>query len=92
MINVKNTIGGLIGACVSAVGMAISTEQLESIVSMICSITGVLITLVVCIIIPVIKWWNKAKIDGKIDNEELDELGQIIQKGEDDLNNKKKGE
>ena len=92
MINVKNTIGGLIGATISAVGLAVSSETLDHIVSIICSILGVLITLIVCIIIPVIKWWRKAKEDGKIDNEELDELGQILQSGEDDLNNKKKGE
>lgn len=91
MINIKNAIAGTIGTALSLVGVGISADKLDHIVSIVCAITGLLITIVVSFAIPLIKWWRKSSADGKIDNEELDELGQIIQKGEDDLN-KKKGE
>lgn len=92
MINVKNTIAGLIGSALSLVGVGISTDKLDHIVSIICAVIGLLITITISVIIPFAKWWKKAKKDGKIDEEELDELSTILKDGKENIENKKKGE
>ena len=35
-------------------------------------------------------WWREAKKDGKIDADEIDELGKIIDETKDDMEGKKK--
>lgn len=56
------------------------TEQLFKIIQLVISI----ICSIILIIINVWKWWNNAKKDGKIDNDELDQLANIIKRDGDD--------
>lgn len=90
-INVKSLIGGGVGIITSLTGMVISTSQLAEIVSIITSIGGFIIVLLTAIIIPIIRWWIKAKKDGKIDDEEIIELTDTIENGVDKVNSKNKG-
>ena len=59
-------------------------NELFELIQLIVSIIGTLIILA----INVWKWWNDAKKDGKIDNEELDQLQNILKDGK---NNGKDG-
>lgn len=77
----NKTIVGLIGSAISSMGLVISTEQLEQIISIICSVIGVIIVIVSSIVIPLIQWHKKAKEDGKISKEELEEAKEIVSKG-----------
>ena len=89
----KALLSGL-GNVISIVGVTLTPQ--EHITAIICMIVGLLITITCSIIIPVVKWWNKAKKDGKIDNNEVEELGDILQDGgekiKETLDDKKKGD
>lgn len=78
-------VGGIFGTAISATGYAISTEQIEQIVSIICSVVGVLIVIITSLLIPFIKWLSKAKKDGKITPEELEEGKEIISNGVEEI-------
>ena len=89
----RKSLGGLIGTALSFVGMGISTEQLEQIISIICSVVGVIIVVITSIIIPLVKWHKQAKADGEISKEEIEDAKKIITGGLDDIKdeiNKKK--
>lgn len=81
---------GFVGAFISSVGVFANVGEVESIVSIICSIVGLLITLTAVVIIPVVKWWIKAKEDGKITKEELEELEETLKDSQDKLDSNKK--
>ena len=81
MINKEGLIGGVIGTALSSAGAGISLEQMDRILSIVCSAVGVIITIVSCLIIPLIRWYKKAKEDGKISKEELEEGKEIINNG-----------
>lgn len=71
-------IGGLTGSLVSASGACISINEVGMLINIIVAVLGALITIVTSIIIPLIQWRKKAKEDGKVDDEELKELGELI--------------
>ena len=89
----KKLVSSAFGNVLSILGVVLTQEQLESVESItaiICMILGLLITIISSIIIPLAKWWKKAKADGKITNEEIKEGIEIIQDGLDDLKDKTK--
>ena len=88
-MKVKEFILGLIGTGMSSVGAIVDVNQVLSIISTIITIVGGIITLIV---IPLITWWKKAKEDGKITKEEIDEATQIIKDGTEGLKDKKEKE
>ena len=88
----KKLISSAFGNVLSIIGVALTQEQLESVESItaiICMVVGLLITIVSSIIIPLIKWWKKAKADGKITDEEIQEGVEIIENGVNELKDKK---
>ena len=78
-------IGGLFGTTLSASSLALSSEELDHIVSIVCAVLGVIIVLITSVIIPLVQWHKKAKADGKITKEELEEAGKIISNGVEDV-------
>lgn len=77
----KKLVGSVVGNVLSIFGVSLADSQLdklESITSIVCSIVGVSITIIFAVIIPAIKWWKKAKEDGKIDEEEKKEGKNIF--------------
>lgn len=80
-------LGGVIGSGVSASSVALSSAEVDHIVSIVCAIIGVIITLVSCLLIPLIKWYKKAKEDGKISKEELEEGKEIVSNGIEEVKN-----
>lgn len=79
----KKYIGSLLGNVLSMIGVALTPEQIENtehVMSIICMVLGLLITIITAVIIPLIKWWKEAKKDGKIDDEEKEEGKNIFLK------------
>ena len=71
-------IGGAIGTTLSAVGTATQTNQILQTISLIITIIGALISMV---IIPILNWYIKAKADGKITKDEIKEGIEIASDG-----------
>ena len=88
-MKIREFILGLIGTGMSSVGAIVDVNQVLSIISTIITIVGGIITLIV---IPLITWWKKAKEDGQITKEEIDEATQIIKDGTEGLKDKKEKE
>ena len=89
----KKSLFSLLGNAVSVVGVALTPQELENaehITAIICMIVGLLITIVCSIVIPFIKWWKKAKADGKITEDEIKEGVEIIENGINELKDKTK--
>ena len=89
--NVWKGAGGLFGTMLSAMGIS-STQDIESITSIVCTIIGLLITITSCVIIPVAKKILSAKKDGKITPDEATDILDTLDKGLKDLDPKKKEE
>ena len=89
--NIWKGAGGLFGTMLSAMGIS-STQDIESITSIVCTIIGLLITITSCVIIPVAKKIIEAKKDGKITPDEATNILDTLDKGLKDLDPKKKEE
>ena len=89
--NVWKGTGGLFGTMVSAMGIS-STQDIESITSIVCTIIGLLITITSCVIIPVAKKILQSRKDGKITPDEATDILDTLDKGLNDLDPKKKEE
>lgn len=77
----KEVIGGIVGTSVSAVGTGLQTNEILQAISLILTIIGTIIT----IIMALLNWWKKAKKDGKIDKEEIKDGIDIIMGGVKDI-------
>ena len=90
MINDNHSvIGALTGSIISFIGLNYSITELDSIISIVCSVTGLMLAVVsfaVPRIIRLMKKIRKAKEDGIISNDELDEMGQDVSELADGLN------
>ena len=83
----EKLLGALIGNAVSTAGWL---QDMENIVSIVCCIAGLIITLITCVIVPVWKKIAEAKKDGVITPDELDEIADTLQDGIDQINKEKK--
>ena len=82
MSNSDKLFGALIGNVVATVGWL---QDMENIVSIVCCIVGLVITVITCVIIPVWKKILDAKKDGKITPDELGEIADTLQEGTDKI-------
>ena len=87
MNNTEKLCGALIGNVVTT---AVWLQDMENIVSIVCCIAGLLITIVTCVIVPVWKKISKAKSDGKITPDELQEITDTLKDGIDKINKEDK--
>ena len=76
----EEVIGGLTGSTMSVIGTAAQTNETLQTVSICITIVGGVITIITTCVIPLIKWFKKAKEDGKIDEEEAKEGKNLFQK------------
>ena len=84
----KKSLFSALGNIISILGVALTPQELENIehiTAIICMIVGLLITITCSIVIPFIKWWRKAKEDGKIDEDEIKEGLEILEEGSDKI-------
>lgn len=87
MSETEKLCGALIGNAVSTAGWL---QDMENIVSIVCCIAGLIITLITCVIVPVWKKIAEAKKDGVITPDELGEIADTLQDGIDSINKEKK--
>lgn len=78
MTDLKTFISATLGATLSAVGTATQTNDTLETISLIITIIGAIISFIVC---PLLSWYNKAKKDGHIDSNEIEELTKDISNG-----------
>ena len=87
-----NLIFGSIGTALSAIGTGLQTNEILETISLVITIIGGVITF---IITPLINWYNKSKVDDKIDTNEVQEAIKIIsnesEKIKDQVDNNEKG-
>jgi len=92
-MNKHEFIGGAIGTILSATGTAIQPSEVLQIISLVITIIGGIISMIV---IPLVSWYKRAKEDGKIDKNEVKEALEIVEKGskeiKETLDDKKKGD
>lgn len=93
MTDLKTFISATLGATLGAVGTATQTNETLETISLLITIIGAFLSFIVC---PLISWFNRAKKDGHIDSEEVEELTKEITHGlneiGDALDEHKKGE
>lgn len=65
---------GLTGTAVSAAGAGLSVTEIQAIVSIVVTVLGFIISVFVPLCIKLYNKIKKAKEDGKIDKEELDDI------------------
>lgn len=75
MRNETKAVLGIIGSTISAAGGFLSAEDLDHIISAICSLGGFLLTFTMVVIVPILHKVISAKKDGKIT---LDEASDIL--------------
>lgn len=87
-----NIIFGSIGTALSAIGTGLQTNEVLETISLIITIIGGIITFIIA---PLVSWYNKSKVDDKIDTNEVQEAIKIISHGsekiKDQINNNEKG-
>ena len=86
----EELLTGLTGTAFGIVGTATQTNDVLQTISLIITIIGAIISMIV---VPLISWYLKAKADGKITAEELKEGAETLKEGLDKTNeeiNKKK--
>ena len=74
----ETTIMGIAGTCISAVGASISVTELQAIISIIVTVAGFLLGVVLPWVIKIVQTIRKAKEDGKITEEEKEEIINVI--------------
>lgn len=84
----KETLGGVGGIMISALGTGIQTNELLQTISLILTIIGTVITIVMALL----NWWNRSKKDGKITSEEMEEGVGIVMGGAERIQNSLKNE
>lgn len=78
MTDLKAFISATLGATLGAVGTVTQANETLETISLIITIIGAVLSFIVC---PLLSWYNKAKKDGHIDSEEIEELTKQMTKG-----------
>ena len=71
--------GGTVGAILSVAGTGLSATEVQQIVSMACTVLGLLITIVTAVFIPIWKEIRETKKDGTITPEEMEDIAKTAQ-------------
>ena len=87
MMQEDKIIVGLLGTSVSALGAGLSVTELQAIISMIVTVLGFIISVLIPLWVKVVNKIKAAKADGKIDKEEMKD---IISTGKEILDETKK--
>ena len=71
-VNHESLVGGTVGTMISALAINVDNlRSIESIVAIVCTSLGLLITIITSLIIPLVKWYARSKKDGKISADEV---------------------
>ena len=81
---------GVVGTAVSAAGVGLSINELQAIISIIITVIGFIISVVVPFILKIVKKIKHAKADGHVTEEEAkDIIDTVIEDGKDVLDQAK---
>lgn len=69
-----NIVCGVLGGLLGLTGTSLSVNEIQAIVSMVCTILGFLIMVLIPRIVALVQKIKKAKEDGKITKEEMDDI------------------
>ena len=87
MMQDDNLYIGLVGTAISATGASLSVTDLQAIISIIVTIAGFIISVLIPLGIKLVNKIKAAKADGKVDKEEMED---IIYTGKEILDETKK--
>ena len=89
MVNHESLVGGTVGTMVSALAINVDDlHSIESIVAIVCTVIGLLITIITSLIIPLCRWYAQSKKDGKISADEVVEGAETLKNGLQDIQDK----
>ena len=74
MMSDDNVYIGLLGTAISATGASLSVTDLQAIISIIVTIAGFVISVLIPLIIKLTNKIKAAKADGKVDKEEMKDI------------------
>ena len=74
MVQEDKILVGLLGTSVSAVGAGLSVTELQAIISMIVTVAGFIISVLIPLCVKLYKKIKGAREDGKIDKEEMKDI------------------
>lgn len=103
MNNIDELTCGIGGTVLSAVGAGMSVTELQAIISIIVTVSGFIISVLIPLIIKIVKKVKKAREDGVVTKEELDDIletgkeivdetGSLIEKVKEESDKKSEGE
>lgn len=69
---------GIVGTAVSAAGAGLSVTEVQAIISIIVTIAGFVISVLIPLIIKIVKKIKAAKADGVITKEEVDDIASSV--------------
>lgn len=89
MVNHEGLVGGTVGTMISALSINVDNlRSIESIVAIVCTGLGLLITIITSVVIPLCRWYSESKKDGKISADEVVEGAETLKNGLQDIQNK----
>ena len=89
MVNHESLVGGTVGTIISALAINVDNlRSIESIVAIVCTSLGLLITIITSLIIPLVKWYARSKKDGKISADEVVDGVETLRDGLKDIQDK----
>lgn len=88
-VNHESLVGGTVGTMISALAINVDNlRSIESIVAIVCTSLGLLITIITSLIIPLVKWYARSKKDGKISADEVVDGVETLRDGLKDIQDK----
>ena len=69
---------GMVGTAISAAGAGLSVNDIQAIISIIVTIAGFIISVLIPLIIKLVHKIKEAKADGKITKEEVDDITSTV--------------
>lgn len=79
------TICGVVGTVISATGASLSVNEIQAIVSIVVTVLGFLLGVVLPWILKIVAKIKKAKEDGKVTAEELEDIADTAKEAADDI-------
>lgn len=74
MMQEEKILIGILGTSISAVGAGMSVTELQAIISMIVTVAGFIISVLIPLCVKLYKKIKGAREDGKIDKEEMEDI------------------
>ena len=78
MDNADKLMCGVVGTAISAAGTGLAINEIQAIVSIVITIAGFIISVLIPLIMKLIHKIKEAKKDGKLSKEELDDITSTV--------------